>query len=90
MFICPAATARLLTDRLAVQVRLSALIAAVTAIVGYALAAWVPLWLGSDHALAVSGMIAVVSGAGLALAVVVAPRRGRTRQRPAAAAPAPA
>lgn len=76
MFICPAATARLLTDRLGTQVWLSVLIAALTAVAGYVAAAWLPLWLGSEHSLAATGMIAVVSGLFLALAVLLAPRYG--------------
>ena len=76
MFICPAAAARMFTDRLISQVWLSLLFAAAAAIFGYIAAAWLPLWLGSDHALAASGMVAVATGTILALAVLVSPRYG--------------
>jgi manganese/zinc/iron transport system permease protein len=89
MFICPAAAARLLTDRLAVQVWLSLAIAAACAVSGYLLAAFAPLWLGTAGSLAASGMIAVMTGAALAAAMLLAPRYGilarrhRTRLNPA-------
>lgn len=84
MFICPAAAARMLTDRLSTQVALSLGFAAVSSVGGYALAAFAPLWTGLDHSLAASGMIAVVSGLILALAIVLGPRHGLlARRRPA-------
>ena len=76
MFICPAAAARMLTDRLGAQIVLSLLIAAACAVVGYVAAAFGPFWLGGDHSLAASGMIAVVTGVALALAILLAPRYG--------------
>ena len=76
MFICPAGAARMLTDRLSTQVWLSLVFAAVAAIGGYILAAFGPFWIGGQHALAASGMIAVVSGLMLALAVLFAPNHG--------------
>jgi manganese/zinc/iron transport system permease protein len=76
MFICPAAAARMLTDRLGAQILLSLLIAAACAGVGYVAAAFGPFWLGGDHSLVASGMIAVVTGLALALAVLLAPRYG--------------
>lgn len=76
MFICPAAAARLLTDRLGVQIWLSVLIAAAAAIAGYVLAAFGPFWVGGDSSLAASGMIAVMTGVALAAAVLFAPRYG--------------
>ncbi|WP_029010266.1 metal ABC transporter permease [Azospirillum halopraeferens] len=76
MFICPAAAARMLTDRLGVQIALSLAFAAVAALGGYALAAFAPLWLGVDRALAASGMIAVVSGVLMALAILLGPVHG--------------
>jgi manganese/zinc/iron transport system permease protein len=75
MFICPAAAARVLTDRLARQILLSLLIAAACAIGGYVVAAFGPLWLGGDSSLAASGMIAVKTGLALALAIVFGPQR---------------
>jgi len=76
MFICPAAAARLLTDRLGAQVTLSLVFAAISAIGGYILAAFGPIWLGSQHSVAASGMIAVLSGAILATSALLAPRYG--------------
>lgn len=81
MFICPAAAARMLTDRLGTQVAISLVLAAVSAIGGYLLAAFGPLLLGSQHSLAASGMIAVVAGAILGICVLVAPGRGVLRRR---------
>lgn len=62
MFICPPASARLLTDRLARQVGLSALFAALSAVLGYVLAGYGPLWLGRSASVSAAGMIATVSG----------------------------
>ena len=76
MFICPAAAARMLTDRLGRQIALSLAIAAICALGGYVAAAFGPFWLGGDHSLAASGMIAVATGVALALAVLFAPRYG--------------
>jgi manganese/zinc/iron transport system permease protein len=81
MFICPAAAARLLTDRLAVQIGLSLLIAAASAVSGYVLAAFGPFWLGGDSSLAASGMIAVMTGVALAAAVLLGPRYGVLARR---------
>ena len=75
MFVCPPATARLLTDRLGRQVAWSAAIAVVSAVMGYVLAGYGPLWLGADHAISAAGMIATVSGVLLALACLFGPRR---------------
>jgi manganese/zinc/iron transport system permease protein len=93
MFICPAAAARVLTDRLGRQILLSLLIAASCAIVGYVTAAFGPLWLGGDSSLAASGMIAVMTGLALALAILFGRRHWgaggrRTRLEDAAALPA--
>src|SRR3546814_13683196 len=75
MFICPAGAARMLTDRLAVQVRLSLLFAALSSVGGYVLAAFGPFWIGLDNSLAASGMIEVVSGIILALAALLGDRK---------------
>jgi manganese/zinc/iron transport system permease protein len=91
MFICPAAAARLLTRRLASQLWLSQAFAALSAVGGYALAAFGPALLGADHALAASGMIAVVAGLILAAAALIAPRRDRSRlEAPPTGLPEPA
>lgn len=76
MFICPAAAARMLTDRLATQVWLSVAIAAASAVSGYLLAAFGPFWFGGHSSLAASGMIAVMTGMALAAAILLGPRHG--------------
>ena len=78
MFICPPAAARLMTDRLERQVAWSVVFAILSAVLGYVLAGYGPLWLGGNEALSAAGMIATVSGlilAGLfgALALTLAP-----------------
>ncbi len=62
MFICPAAAARLWTDKYGLSLFLSAAFGALSAGLGYALAAWFPLRLGFDFALNAGGMIAFCSG----------------------------
>lgn len=68
MLICPAATARLLTDRLITQIFVSALVAFITAIGGYALASW----FGVNAA----GMMASFSGLILATVMIASPSHG--------------
>ena len=80
MLIAPAATARLLTDRLKVQIALSALLAISATILGYIFAAFAPQILGTPGALSASGMIAVALGAQLAMAVLLAPHYGVLRR----------
>ena len=77
MFICPPAAARLMTDRLEVQIGWSVVFASLSAVLGYVLAGYGPLWLGGDHAVSAAGMIASVSGAILALACLLGPKRRR-------------
>ncbi len=77
MLVCPPAAARLMTDRLERQVALSLVIAAVSAILGYVLAGYGPLWLGLADAVSAAGMIAVVAGVILGVAAVA----GRHRLR---------
>ena len=77
MFICPAAAARVLTERLASQVWLSQLLAAASAIGGYLLAAFGPGLFGSSSSLVASGMIALISGIILAIAALWAGRSSR-------------
>jgi len=76
MLICPAATARLLTDRLRSQVLISVVIAALTGVIGYIIAARGLAWIGIDGALSASGMMAVVGGLLLSLTIVGSPRHG--------------
>ena len=75
MLVCPAATARLLTDRLSTQVWLSVLIAVVTAWLGYLAATAVPAVFGFDSVNA-AGSIATVSGVLLAIAAIAGPEHG--------------
>lgn len=75
MFVCPPATARLLTDRLRTQVWLSVGFATLAAVAGYVLAGHGPGWFGASQALSAAGMIATVAGGILAAAAIIGPRR---------------
>lgn len=75
MFICPPAAARLMTDRLPHQIWWSLFFACTSAVLGYILAGYGPLWFGADHAVSAAGMIAAVSGTILAISGVFGPRR---------------
>ncbi|MEP2532256.1 metal ABC transporter permease [Shimia sp.] len=77
MFICPPAAARLMTNRLEVQIAWSVAFAVISAVLGYVLAGYGPLWLGFDNAVSAAGMIATVSGIILALTALFAPCRTR-------------
>ncbi|EWY42551.1 zinc ABC transporter permease [Skermanella stibiiresistens SB22] len=85
MLICPAATARLLTDRLPVQLWLSVAIGGLTGAGGYLLGAFGPSILagGPADALNAAGMIATLAGVLLTAAILFAPRHGvLARNRP--------
>ena len=75
MFICPPAAARLMTNRLVVQVLWSVVFALTSAILGYFLAGYGPLWFGSEHAVSAAGMIATVSGVILMVTALAGPAR---------------
>ena len=77
MFICPPAAARMMTDRLGAQVAWSMGFAALSAILGYVLAGYGPLWLGFDSSVSAAGMIATVSGLILGVAMLAGPCRRR-------------
>ncbi len=77
MFICPPAAARLMTDRLEAQVLWSVVFAMASAVLGYVLAGYGPLWFGGSDAVSAAGMIATVSGIILGLACLFAPHRSR-------------
>ena len=79
MFICPAAAARLMTDRLAPQIAWSVGFAVLAAVLGYVLAAQGPLWLGARSSVSAAGMIATVAGLILGIACLTGPRRLRTQ-----------
>ncbi|WP_163560027.1 metal ABC transporter permease [Halomonas sp. NO4] len=80
MFICPAAAARLMTDRLAAQIAWSQGFAVLASVLGYVLAGYGPGWFGYEVSLSAAGMIATLSGLILLAACLAGPRR-----RPAAA-----
>ena len=75
MFLCPPAAARLVTHRLGAQVMWSVAFALASAVIGFVLAGYGPLWFGGTHALSAAGMIGTVSGVILALAAVFGPAR---------------
>lgn len=75
MFICPPAAARLMTDRMGAQVGWSVAFAVASAVLGYVLAGYGPLWLGARSSVSAAGMIATVSGIILMLACLFGPKR---------------
>ena len=81
MFICPPATARLLTDKLSTQVWLSLIVAILSGIFGYIFAAFGPIWLGFENSVSAAGMIALMTGVFQMIAVFFAPRYGVIPQR---------
>lgn len=70
MLICPPAAARLCTHRLGAQVALSLAFAAASALIGYILGGYGPLWLGLPASVSAAGMIATTSGLILAAAAI--------------------
>lgn len=76
MLICPAATARLITDRLWVQIALSAVIAVITSVSGYLLGAFAYLAPFLDNSVNATGMMAVVGGVLLTLTIFLSPTHG--------------
>jgi manganese/zinc/iron transport system permease protein len=77
MFICPPAAARMMTNRLEAQVGWSVVFAVLSAVLGYVLAGYGPLWLGGTDAVSAAGMIAAVSGMILAVTARFGPCRRR-------------
>ena len=77
MFICPPAAARLMTNRLEHQIGWSVVFAVASAVLGYVLAGYGPLWLGGRDAVSAAGMIATISGVILALTALFGPCRSR-------------
>jgi len=75
MFICPPAAARLMTFRLGAQVAWSLAFALISAIAGFVLAGYGPLWFGAENALSAAGMIASVSGLILVVVALFGPAR---------------
>lgn len=80
MFVCPPATARLMTERLDRQVAWSVLFSTTAAVAGYVLAGYGPGWFGAPHAVSAAGMIATVAGLQLGLACLFGPHRRRVGQ----------
>lgn len=78
MLICPPAAARLMTNRLEIQILWSIGFAMFSAVAGYVLGGYGPLWLGSDYSVSAAGMIATVSGIVLGAAALWGPCRTRT------------
>lgn len=81
MLICPAATARLLTDSLRIQLLTSLIIATVTTVVGYFLATQASYLVGLNVSLNASGMMLVASGIVFILVTIFAPRYGILAQK---------
>ena len=75
MFICPPAAARLMTNKLGIQVIWSIVFAILAAIFGYIIAGYGPLWFGRENSVSAAGMIAVVSGIILLLTCMYGPCR---------------
>jgi manganese/zinc/iron transport system permease protein len=71
MLVCPAAAARLMTRTVVGQTALSLCFAVISAVLGYVLAGYGPLWLGSATSVSAAGMIAVVAGVILGGALLV-------------------
>jgi manganese/zinc/iron transport system permease protein len=80
LFVCPAATARMLCDDLRQQVVISALCAVLSALLGYMLASLLPRLLGFEHSLSAAGMIALSAGGLQLTAMLFAPRYGTFRR----------
>lgn len=77
MFICPPAAARMMTDRLLPQVMWSVGFAILSAVLGYVLAGYGPLWLGFANSVSAAGLIATVSGLILGATMLFGPCRRR-------------
>ncbi|MDP2493643.1 metal ABC transporter permease [Shimia thalassica] len=77
MFICPPAAARLMTNRLETQIMWSVIFALLSAILGFFIAGYGPLWIGAENAVSAAGMIATVSGLILAATAIWGPCRKR-------------
>lgn len=75
MMVCPAATARMLTDDLATQVAISVAVAIASGILGYMIAAFLPAAMGYDLSLGAAGTIAVVAGSFQFAAMLWGPKR---------------
>ena len=68
----------MMSNRLEGQVGWSVIFAIVSAVLGYVLAGYGPMWIGGSDAVSAAGMIATVSGIILALTAKFGPCRSRT------------
>jgi manganese/zinc/iron transport system permease protein len=75
MLVCPAATARLMTDRLQAQIAWSVLFSLICGVGGYIGATAIPAMFGKD-AINAAGMMSVVAGGLFTLALIASPRHG--------------
>jgi manganese/zinc/iron transport system permease protein len=82
MIVCPPATARLLTTSVPAQIRLSAVLAVATVLLGYGSATLGPAAFGFDLALNAAGMIGAVAGLMFGGAVIYRSRAVRTEPIP--------
>ncbi len=76
MLICPAATARMLTDRMGSQIIVSAVVAVASAAGGYMIAVHVPESLVKGGSVNAAGMMATMGGVLLVGAIVFSPTHG--------------
>ncbi|KAA5540535.1 iron ABC transporter [Roseiconus nitratireducens] len=75
MFVVPAASAYMLTDRLGVMILISVVLAALSSAVGHLMALQVPSWFGY-RSTTTAGMIAVAAGIFFLVAAAFGPRHG--------------
>lgn len=75
MLICPAASARLLTDRLRPQILISLVVALITAVGGYFSASMIPGIFDLD-AVNAAGMMTVLAGVILTISIMLSPSHG--------------
>ncbi|MFG0245816.1 MAG: metal ABC transporter permease [Phycisphaerales bacterium JB052] len=75
MLVCPAATARLFTDRLHTQILASVIVALICGIGGYFAATIIPALFDRD-AVNAAGSMAMVGGLAVTLAIIFSPRHG--------------
>lgn len=80
MLIVPAATAYLLTDRLALMILISAVVAGAASFLGHASALTVPKWFGFENT-TTSGMMAAAAGFLFVLAWLFSPKSGLITRR---------
>lgn len=80
MFVCPAATARMLTDSLPRQIWLSGAVAVASGVLGYLTAAFGPAIFGFASSVSAAGTIALIAGLIQLAAMLLAPQYGVLRR----------